>query len=76
MEGDLQKIVGLNVRRLRHARGMSQEALAHEVDVHRTYIGGIERGERNLSLRSVERLAKAIGVEPIELLTEQLGQDG
>jgi len=76
VEGDLQKIVGLNVRRLRHARGMSQEALAHEVDVHRTYIGGIERGERNLSLRSVERLAKAIGVEPIELLTEQLGQVG
>jgi len=70
MEGDLQIIVGKNLQAYRKAQGLSQEAFAHELGVHRTYMGSLERGERNLSLRSVERLAEQLGVHPIELLTQ------
>lgn len=70
MEGDLQKILGRNLRRHREALGLSQEAFADELGVHRTYMGGIERGERNLTLKSVERLAATISIDPIELLTK------
>lgn len=68
MEGDLQRTVGRNVRAWREQRGISQEALADLVGVHRTYMGGIERGERNLSLKSLERLADALGVDALDLL--------
>ena len=68
MEGDLQRLLGANLRRYRLARGLSQEALADVVGVHRTYMGGLERGERNLTLRSVERIAAQLGVEPLALL--------
>ena len=66
--GTVQRAVGANVRRLREGRGLSQEAFARELDYHRTYIGGVERGERNLTLQSVERLARALDVAPWELL--------
>jgi len=68
MEGDLQKMVGRNLRAYRQARGLSQEAFADMVGVHRTYMGGLERGERNLTLRSVERIAERIGVDPLLLM--------
>ncbi|RMI12974.1 helix-turn-helix domain-containing protein [Cellulomonas triticagri] len=68
MEGDLQVDVGRRVRRIRTERGISQEALATSLEVHRTYLGGIERGERNLTLRTVERLADRLGVEVRTLL--------
>lgn len=68
MEGDLQRTVGNNIRDLRRARGVSQEELADEIGVHRTYMGGVERGERNLTLRSLERIAQRMGVDPIVLL--------
>jgi transcriptional regulator with XRE-family HTH domain len=68
MEGDLQLAVGRRVREIRTARGISQEALAVAVGVHRTYLGGIERGERNLTLRTVERLAARLGVDVHVLL--------
>lgn len=68
MEGDLQRTVGANLRRYRQERGLSQEAFADAVGVHRTYMGGLERGERNLTLRSLERLAAIIEVDPLELL--------
>jgi transcriptional regulator with XRE-family HTH domain len=68
MEGDLQRIFGRNLRAYREARGMSQEAFAEVLGVHRTYMGGIERGERNLTLRSLERIAQRIEVEPLSLL--------
>lgn len=70
MEGDLQRTVGRNVRAIRTARGFSQEGFADELMVHRTYFSGIERGERNLTLRSVERLAEAVGVPVMKLLQE------
>lgn len=70
MEGELQRVLGRNLRRYREQRGLSQEDFADVVGVHRTYMGGIERGERNLTLKSVERLAATIGVEAVELLQE------
>jgi transcriptional regulator with XRE-family HTH domain len=68
MEGDLQRNVGRNLRAYRLARGMSQETFAEVLGVHRTYMGSVERGERNLTLRSVERLAAQIEEEPLTLL--------
>ena len=68
MEGDLQRIVGHNLRAYRKARGLSQEAFAEKLEVHRTYMGGVERGERNLTLKSLERIAAQIDVEPLTLL--------
>lgn len=66
--GDLQKVVGRNLRAYRLEKGLSQEDFAEVVGVHRTYMGGLERGERNLTLQSLERIAEVIGVEPGELL--------
>jgi transcriptional regulator with XRE-family HTH domain len=68
MEGDLQRAVGRNLRAYRQARGLSQEAFAEVVGVHRTYMGGLERGERNLTLRSVERLAGRLDINPLQLM--------
>jgi transcriptional regulator with XRE-family HTH domain len=68
MEGDLQRAVGRNLRAFRTSRGLSQEAFAEVVGVHRTYMGGLERGERNLTLRSVERLANRLDLSPMQLL--------
>ena len=68
-EGDLQRIVGRNLRAYRMERDLSQEAFADVLHVHRTCMGAIERGERNLTLQSVERLAVTLGIEPIELLS-------
>lgn len=66
--GDLQKTVGRNLRAYRLERGLSQEAFADQLGVHRTYMGGVERGERNLTLKSLEKMAEQIGVEARELL--------
>ena len=68
MEGDLQRTVGRNLRAHREQHGLSQEAFADVLEVHRTYIGGVERGERNLTLKSVERIAQRIGVDAPALL--------
>lgn len=53
---------GQKVRGLREDRGLSQEVLADLADLHRTYIGGIEHGERNVSLINIARIARALGV--------------
>jgi transcriptional regulator with XRE-family HTH domain len=68
MEGDLQRAVGRRLLAYRKSTGLTQEALAELLGVHRTYLGGIERGERNLTLKSVERIAARIGREPLTLL--------
>jgi transcriptional regulator with XRE-family HTH domain len=57
-----------NVRNLRKEKGWSQEELARRADLHRTYIGSIERHERNVSLVNVENIAKALGVQARELI--------
>ena len=53
---------------MRAERGLSQEALAEALGVHRTYLGAVERGERNLTLRTVERLADRLAVDVRDLL--------
>jgi transcriptional regulator with XRE-family HTH domain len=74
VEGDLQKIVGRNLKALREERGLSQEAFADVIGVHRTYMGGVERGERNLTLRSLERIAQKANADPLALLTRTTGE--
>ncbi len=68
VEGELQLAFGRNVRLLREQRGLSQEALADQLSVHRTFVGGVERGERNLTLRTVERLCERLQADPLVLL--------
>src|SRR5947207_14659639 len=60
--------LGASVRSLRFRLGISQEELAERADLHRTYIAGIERGARNVTLKSMDKLAKALGVSPASLL--------
>ncbi|MGL4500417.1 MAG: helix-turn-helix domain-containing protein [Planktothrix sp.] len=66
---ELQKF-GDRVRMLRKSQNLSQEQLAERSGLHRNYIGGIERGERNVALLNILRLAKALGVTPSELMKE------
>lgn len=61
---------GQSVRALRERLGLSQEELGTRANLHRTYIGGVERGERNVSLLSLLRIARALEVSPADLLEE------
>jgi len=65
---DPRKPFGKRVRKFRHELGWSQEQLAFEAGLDRTYVGGVERGERNIALVNICRIAKALGVAPAELL--------
>jgi transcriptional regulator with XRE-family HTH domain len=60
---------GRRVRALRERVGLSQEQLAAKAGIHRTYVGGVERGERNLGLKNVFRIARALGVPVADLFT-------
>lgn len=71
MEGDLQRTLGRNLRAHRQRLGLSQEQFAEKLGYHRTYIGGIEQGLRNLSLRSVERIAADLDIDATNLLTSR-----
>jgi transcriptional regulator with XRE-family HTH domain len=70
MVGDLQKVVGRNLRARRQAQGLSQEEFAHAIGVHRTYLGDVERGERNISLQTLERIATELKIEARILFDE------
>ena len=65
---DLRPVFATNLRRLRHARGLSQEALAHEAGVNRTYMTKLESGTRYVGLEVIGKLAQALEVDPAELL--------
>jgi len=65
-EEKLKQQFGDRLRELRKAAGLSQEALALACELDRTYVGGVERGERNPSLINIHRIAKALGVTPKE----------
>ena len=64
---DICKKFGNRVRELRIAKGLSQEVLAQKSGLHRTYIGGIERGERNISLANIQKIALALDSTIIKL---------
>jgi transcriptional regulator with XRE-family HTH domain len=65
---NIQQRVGRNIRKFREKRKLSQEQLAFETGMHRTYISGIERGIRNPTVVILERLAEKLGVTPADLL--------
>ena len=67
---DARKQLGSTVRACRIELGLSQESLADACGLHRTYIGSIERGERNVSLDNIVKIARALKSEPSELLRE------
>jgi len=68
---DLPKILGRNVRAARLRQGLSQEQLAFDAGMKRSYVSDLERGTRNPSVKAIERLATALGVEPPELLRKE-----
>jgi len=69
--GGLQSTIAANVRRLRDGKGWSQEELADVSGYHRTYVGGIERAEKNITIATLEALAGALGVEAHSLLLKK-----
>ena len=73
---DVRKRVGLNLRKFRLDRGLSQEALAFDCGLHRTYISGVERGVRNPTVLVLERIAMALKVPSSRLLEEDGGSRG
>ncbi|MUH03678.1 helix-turn-helix domain-containing protein [Bombella sp. ESL0387] len=68
-EVNLQKSFGLFLREIRKQKGFSQEGLALACGLDRTYIGGVERGERNISLRNIYKIADALGISAKEFFT-------
>ncbi len=62
--------LGKHIREVRTARGFSQEEFAYRCGVHRTYMGAIERGERNISLLNILRISKALKIKSSELLSK------
>jgi transcriptional regulator with XRE-family HTH domain len=65
---DPRATFGKRVRKLRLDRGLSQEKLAELADLHRNYVGGVERGERNIAIINIVRLARALKVKPGKLM--------
>ena len=68
----LRKVLGSNVRRLRRARALSQEALAFEAEIDRTYVSQIERAVINPSLLVLHKVARALGTDVLTLLAKQV----
>ena len=68
MKGNINEEVGFNIRRIREERNLSQEELADLAGLHRAYIGQIERGEKNIGLKNLEKIAKALNVSMKVLL--------
>jgi transcriptional regulator with XRE-family HTH domain len=67
---DIRRRVGANVKAAREAKGWSQEELADRARMHRTYVSGIERGIRNPTITVLERVGKALGIAPGNLLND------
>ena len=70
---NVRQVFGANLRRHRETLRLSQEDLAEKANLHRTYIGSVERGERNVSIDNMERLSAAVGKKIPDLLEEVAG---
>lgn len=64
----IRERVALNIRKIRKSNGLSQEKLADLCGLHRTYIGSVERGERNITIENLDRIAHALGVDARDLI--------
>lgn len=71
MSSNARKVFAKRLRQIRQIKGISQEELADMAGLHRTYVGSVERSERNISIDNMDRFAKALEVDIIELLTEE-----
>jgi transcriptional regulator with XRE-family HTH domain len=67
---DINKRVGKKIRYYREKKGLTQETLAFEADLHRAYIGQIERGEKNIGIQNLEKIAKALGIKAAKFLSD------
>ncbi len=74
MKSNINEEVGFNIRRIREERDLSQEELADLAGLHRAYVGQIERGEKNIGLKNLEKIAKALNVS-IKVLLDISGID-
>lgn len=70
-KGPLRDVLAKNMRRLRAVRGLSQEALAYDSGINRTYLSAVERSERNVSIDNIARIARGLRVEPWKLLKDE-----
>ena len=70
-KGPPRDILAKNMRRLRAARGVSRETLAHECGINRTYLSAVERSERNISIDNIARIAKGLQIDPWKLLRDE-----
>jgi transcriptional regulator with XRE-family HTH domain len=69
-KGPLRDILAKNMRRLRASRGLTQEALAYDCGINRTYLSAVERAERNVSIDNIARIAKGLRIDPWKLLKD------
>jgi len=70
MKSDIVAEFGILIRALRVERGITQEELSYRAGVHRTYIGMIERGEKNVTLESIKKIAKALGISMTNIFSK------
>ena len=70
-DGDVQAAFGRRIRTLRKREGLSQEQLAFRCGLDRTYVGGVERGERNISIVNIEKIARALGLSLRDLFDDE-----
>lgn len=68
---DIKILLGNNIRKFRKLRGLSQEELAEISNLHRTYLGSVERGERNITIDNIQRIAKALNINVKQLFEEE-----
>lgn len=76
MPDELPRLIGRRVRALREERGISQEELAARADLHRNYVGSVERGERDVGIGALTRLANAVGVSLAEFFAPFKSRSG
>jgi len=75
MADDLRDLFATNLRRLRHARGLTQDELADEAEVSRSYLAQVETAKKHVSLKIISKLAHALDVDPVEFLRRPARRD-